>query len=193
MQAWTVFYWAWWVSWSPFVGMFVARISRGRTIRELITATLIVPTIIVLLWFTVFGNTALFQAQQGIGELSNGFSSVSLAMFQMLENLPFDTISSVMGILLLLIFFVTSSDSGALVIDTITAGGKLETPKPQRFFWALLQGLIACVLLYGGGAMALNALQASPIIAALPFTALLLMMCLSLYKGLMLEYRQNNR
>lgn len=189
MHAWTVFYWAWWVSWSPFVGMFVARISRGRTIRELIIAALFVPTMVVMLWFTVFGNTALFQAQQGVGELANGISSVSLAMFQMLENLPLSTISSGLGIILLLIFFITSSDSGALVINTITAGGKLETPLPQRIFWALLQGLIACVLLYGGGAMALNALQAATITAALPFTAILLIMCLSLYKGLR-EYAQ---
>ncbi|WNC72436.1 BCCT family transporter [Thalassotalea psychrophila] len=191
MHAWTVFYWAWWVSWSPFVGMFIARISRGRTIRELTIAALFVPTMVVMLWFTVFGNTALFQAQQNIGELSNGISSVSLAMFQMLENLPFNIISSGVGILLLLIFFITSSDSGALVLDTITAGGKLETPIPQRIFWALLQGLIACALLYGGGAMALNALQAATITAALPFTAILLIMCLSLYKGLR-EYSFTN-
>jgi len=191
MHGWTVFYWAWWVSWSPFVGMFVARISRGRTIRELIIAALCVPTIIALLWFTIFGNTALFQAQQGIGELSNGISSVSLAMFQMLENLPFQAISSGLGILLLLIFFITSSDSGALVIDTITAGGKLETPIPQRIFWAITQGLIASALLYGGGSMALNALQAGTITAALPFTAVMLLMCLSLYMGLR-EYSQRN-
>ncbi len=191
MHAWTVFYWAWWISWSPFVGMFIARISRGRTIRELTIAALFVPTMVVILWFTVFGNTALYQAQQDIGELSNGISSVSLAMFQMLENLPFNSISSGIGIILLLIFFITSSDSGALVIDTITAGGKLETPVPQRIFWALLQGLIACVLLYGGGAMALNALQAATITAALPFTLILLIMCLSIYKGLR-DYSKNN-
>jgi len=190
MHAWTVFYWAWWVSWAPFVGMFVARISRGRTIRELIVAGLLVPTVIALLWFTVFGNTALFLAEQGIGELSNGISSVSLAMFQMLAALPFDMISSVLGILLLLIFFITSSDSGALVIDTITAGGKLETPVPQRVFWALLQSFIAGALLYGGGTMALNALQAATITAALPFTAVLLIMCLSFYKGLR-DYSKN--
>ncbi len=184
MHAWTVFYWAWWISWSPFVGMFVARISRGRTIRELLIAALCVPTVIALLWFTVFGNSALLQAEAGVGELANGISSASLAMFQMLENLPLTNLASGLGILLLLIFFITSADSGALVIDTITAGGKLNTPIPQRVFWAIIQGMIACALLYGGGATALNALQAGTITAALPFTLVILIMCMSLYKGL---------
>jgi len=184
MQDWTVFYWAWWVSWSPFVGMFIARISRGRTIREFIVAVLLVPTLVTLVWMSTFGISALEQAQSGIGALAQSVVSVNLATFQMLENLPFAQISTGLGILLVLVFFVTSSDSGSLVIDSITAGGKLDAPVPQRIFWAVMEGLIAGALLYGGGKAALGALQAGAIATGLPFTVVLLLMCISLYKGL---------
>lgn len=184
MQGWTVFYWAWWVSWSPFVGMFIARISRGRTIREFIIAVLLVPTLVTFIWMSTFGLSALDQAQSGVGALAQGMTSVNLATFQMLENLPLPQITTGLGILLVLVFFVTSSDSGSLVIDSITAGGKLDAPVPQRIFWAVMEGLIAGALLFGGGKEALSALQAGAIATGLPFTVVLLFMCVSLYKGL---------
>ncbi|MGD8484689.1 MAG: BCCT family transporter [Thioalkalispiraceae bacterium] len=187
-HGWTVFYWAWWISWSPFVGMFIARISRGRTVREFIIAVLLVPTLITIIWMSAFGGSALGQIRNNVGQLSNGISEVSLAMFQMLENLPMTTITSVMGIVLVLVFFITSSDSGSLVIDSITSGGKIDAPVPQRIFWASMEGLIAGVLLYGGGSEALKALQAGAITTGLPFTLVLLAMCVSLYKGLQHEH-----
>ncbi len=183
-HGWTVFYWAWWISWSPFVGMFIARISKGRTIRQFITAVLLVPTVVTIVWMTAFGDTALQQVEAGIGDLSNGISEVSLALFQMLENLPLASVTSFIGIVLVLVFFVTSSDSGSLVIDSITAGGKLDAPVPQRIFWATMQGVIAIALLVGGGSDALGALQAAAITVGLPFTVVLLAMCLTLYMGL---------
>ena len=183
-HGWTVFYWAWWISWSPFVGLFIARISKGRTVREFISAVLIVPVLVTLVWMSAFGGNALEQAQVGIGELANGLSSVSLAMFQMLNNLPLTEISSFIAIVLVLVFFITSSDSGSLVIDSITAGGKTDAPIPQRIFWATMEGAIAIALLYGGGKQALSTLQAGAIATGLPFTLIILIMCISLYKGL---------
>ena len=183
-HGWTVFYWAWWVSWSPFVGMFIARISRGRTVRQFITAVLLVPTAVTVLWMSAFGGTAIEQARNGVGELANGIGDVSLALFQMLDNLPWSALTSFVAIVLVLVFFVTSSDSGSLVIDSITAGGKLDAPVGQRVFWAVMEGAIAAVLLYGGGSQALDALQAGAISTGLPFTALLLVMCVSILVGL---------
>jgi BCCT family betaine/carnitine transporter len=186
-HGWTIFYWAWWISWSPFVGMFIARISRGRTVREFLTAVLLVPTLVTIVWMTAFGGTGLNQTIAGVGQLANGISDVSLAMFQMLENLPLTLVTSFLGIVLVLVFFVTSSDSGSLVIDSITAGGKVDAPVPQRIFWATLEGVIAATLLFGGGAEALKALQAGAISVGLPFTLVLLLMCFSLYRGLSVE------
>jgi len=188
-HGWTVFYWAWWISWSPFVGMFIARISKGRTVRQFITAVLLVPTVVTLVWMSVFGGSALHQVQNNIGQLANGLSDVSLAMFQMMENLPMSSIISFVGIVLVLVFFVTSSDSGSLVIDSITAGGKLDAPVPQRIFWACMEGVIAAALLFGGGGDALGALQAVAITVGLPFTVVLIVMCVSLYMGLSHELK----
>ena len=188
-HGWTVFYWAWWISWSPFVGMFIARISKGRTVREFVTAVLLVPTLVTLVWMSAFGGTAIEQAQNGIGALSEGISEVSLAMFQMLENLPLTKIASFVAIVLVLVFFITSSDSGSLVVDSITSGGKIDAPVPQRIFWATMEGLIAGALLFGGGGDALGALQAAAITVGLPFTVVLLVMCLGLYMGLLHEWR----
>lgn len=188
-HGWTVFYWAWWISWSPFVGMFIARISKGRTVREFLLAVIFVPLVVTILWFTTFGETALYQAENGIGSLPDGISEVSLVLFQMLENLPWTQLASGMAVVLILIFFVTSSDSGSLVIDSITAGGKLHAPVPQRVFWASMEGLVAAMLLYGGGAQALQALQAGAISAGLPFTIILLVCCVSLWKGLSEDHR----
>ncbi|MEP4379843.1 MAG: BCCT family transporter [Alphaproteobacteria bacterium] len=183
-HGWTVFYWAWWISWSPFVGMFIARISKGRTVRQFIVAVLLVPTLVTLVWMSVFGGSALDQATNGVGALANGISEVPLAMFQMLDNLPLTGITSFVAIILVLVFFITSSDSGSLVIDSITAGGKIDAPTTQRIFWAVMEGVIAAALLFGGGADALGALQAAAITVGLPFTLVLIAMCVSLYLGL---------
>jgi len=184
-QGWTVFYWAWWISWSPFVGMFIARVSRGRTVREFVTAVLIIPTVITVVWMSAFGGTALEQIQSGIGALAaDGLTDVSLAMFQMFANLPLTGIISFVGIVLVLVFFVTSSDSGSLVIDSITAGGKTDAPTAQRVFWVVMEGAIAAALIFGGGDDALGAIQATAISAGLPFTAILLVMTWGLLKGL---------
>ena len=188
-HGWTIFYWAWWISWSPFVGMFIARISKGRTVRQFIVAVLLVPTVVTLVWMSVFGGSALDQATNGVGALANGISDVPLAMFQMLDNLPLTSITSFMAIVLVLVFFITSSDSGSLVIDSITAGGKIDAPTGQRIYWAVMEGVIAAALLFGGGADALGALQAAAITVGLPFTLVLIAMCVSLYLGLSHELK----
>lgn len=183
-HGWTVFYWAWWISWSPFVGIFIARISKGRTVRELVTAVLIVPTLVTLLWMAAFGGNALAQATGGIGELANGITDVSLPLFQMLANLPLTSITSAIAVMLVLVFFVTSADSGSQVIHSITAGGIIDGPPRQKVFWAALVGVIAAILLSAGGTDALNALQAGAVTTGLPFTIVLLVMMIGLYKAL---------
>ncbi|NOH80338.1 BCCT family transporter [Vibrio sp. RE86] len=189
-QGWTVFYWAWWISWSPFVGMFIARVSKGRTVREFITAVLLVPTAVTVLWMSTFGGMAIDQVINGIGELgTNGLTDVSLAMFQMFDVLPYGSVLSIIAVLLVLVFFITSSDSGSLVIDSITAGGKVDAPVIQRVFWAFMEGAIAVALLWIGGAEAVQALQAGAISTALPFTIVLLLMCVSLLMGMRTERR----
>ncbi|KLV07919.1 BCCT family transporter [Photobacterium ganghwense] len=188
MHGWTVFYWAWWVSWSPFVGMFIARVSKGRTIREFMIAVLIVPTLVTTLWMSVFGGQAIDQVMNGIGVLGEkGLTAVPLAMFEMFESLPMSTLLSVIAIILVMVFFITSSDSGSLVIDNITAGGKMDSPMPQRIFWASMEGAVAAVLLYVGGTEAIEALQAGAISTALPFVFILLLMCVSLVMGFRTE------
>jgi BCCT family betaine/carnitine transporter len=164
--------------------MFIARISKGRTIREFLAAVLVMPVGVSVVWFSVFGATAIQQAQDGVGKLAEGFTDASLVLFQMLEHLPMTQIVSAFAIILVLIFFITSSDSGSLVIDTITAGGKLHPPVAQRVFWASMEGLVAAILLFGGGDEVLGALQAGAIATALPFTIVLLLCCVSLYRGL---------
>ncbi|WP_317933214.1 BCCT family transporter [Halioxenophilus sp. WMMB6] len=187
MHGWSVFYWAWWVSWSPFVGMFIARISKGRTVREFLFAVLIVPTLVTLVWMSVFGISALEQSQEGVGQLAKGIDKVSLSTFHLLEHLPWTSFTSLLAVVLVIVFFITSSDSGSLVIDSITSGGKLDAPVPQRIFWAVMEGMIALVLLVGGGKAALGALQAGAITTGLPFTLVLLVMVVSLSKGLLSE------
>ncbi|MEJ8476349.1 BCCT family transporter [Roseibium algae] len=183
-NGWTAFYWAWWISWSPFVGMFIARVSRGRTVREFVTCVLLIPSIACVLWMTAFGGTALDQiVNQGYIAVTD--ADLPLKLFAMLEALPLASISSMIGIVLVIVFFVTSSDSGSLVIDTITAGGKLDAPVAQRVFWAVFEGLVAIVLLLAGG---LAALQAAAITTGIPFAVVLLLMCFSIWKGLHQEY-----
>jgi len=181
---WTIFYWAWWISWSPFVGMFIARVSRGRTVRQFLTAVLIVPTAVTTVWMSAFGGSGMEQIENGVGALADGIGDEALVLFQMLENLPLTSITSFLGICLVLVFFVTSSDSGSLVIDSITSGGKTTAPVTQRVFWATMQGVIAAVLLALGGTAALDALQAGAVSTGLPFTFVLLAMCVSLGRGL---------
>ena len=184
MQGWTTFYWAWWISWSPFVGMFIARISRGRTIREFVFCVLVIPTLVGALWMTVFGGAALDQIIGGNTAL--GEAALELKMFKMFEAFPLTGLLSFIGIILVVVFFVTSSDSGSLVIDTITAGGKTNAPTAQRVFWCILEGMIAVVLLLGGG---LGALQAAAIATGFPFAIVLVLMCVALFVGLLRERR----
>jgi len=191
MQGWTAFYWAWWISWSPFVGMFIARVSRGRTVREFVTCVLIIPSFVCLLWMAVFGGAAIEQViadPAGSAVKAQVIDSYNppLSLFAMLEGLPFAAITSTIGIILVIVFFVTSSDSGSLVIDTITAGGKVDAPMPQRVFWCTFEGLVAIALLIGGG---LGALQAMVISTGLPFTVILLLICVAIIKGLRAEPR----
>ncbi len=185
-QSWSVFYWAWWVSWAPFVGMFIARVSRGRTVREFVICVLLVPSLFIFIWMGVFGSIALDQLYADpAGSLVKDYVidayRPELALFGMLNELPLTGLMSTLGIILALVFFVTSSDSGSLVIDTITAGGKIDAPRPQRMFWATVEGLIAIVLLLGGG---LSALQAGVTATAIPFSLVMLLMCYTILKAL---------
>ncbi|MCP5037027.1 MAG: BCCT family transporter [Rhodobacteraceae bacterium] len=184
-QGWSAFYWAWWISWSPFVGMFIARVSRGRTVREFLISVLLIPSLVCVLWMSVFGGTAIQQViQDGLETVTS--APLELKLFKMLAELPLASITSFIGIILVVVFFVTSSDSGSLVIDTITAGGKVDAPVPQRVFWCIFEGAVAIVLLLGGG---LVSLQAMVISTGLPFTAILLLMCWAVLKGLRSEPR----
>ena len=184
LSNWTLFYWAWWISWSPFVGMFIARISRGRTIREFVLGVLLVPTMVSFLWFTVFGNTAiaLERAGAGIGVLVQ--EDFSTALFALLEQFPLATVTSVITTVVVGLFFVTSSDSGSFVVDMLTSGGSTNTPVQTRVFWAVAEGLVAAALLLSGG---LAALQAAAISTGLPFLVVLLVAAWSLLKGLQQE------
>lgn len=184
-QGWTAFYWAWWISWSPFVGMFIARISRGRTVREFLICVLLVPSLVSVLWMSAFGGTAVSQIVND-GYTAVKDASLELKLFEMLAALPLSSISSFIGIVLVIVFFVTSSDSGSLVIDTITAGGKVDAPVAQRVFWCVFEGLVAIALLLGGGLVALQAMAVS---TGFPFTILLLLACWAVVKGLATEPR----
>jgi betaine/carnitine transporter, BCCT family len=183
-EGWTSFYWAWWISWSPFVGMFIARVSRGRTVREFIFWVLMIPSLVSVLWMTAFGGTAITMLNAGYEAVVE--APLELKLFSMLANLPLAALTSFVGIVLVIVFFVTSSDSGSLVIDTITAGGKIDAPVSQRMFWATFEGLVAIALLLGGG---LGALQAASVSTGLPFAVVLLLACVALVKGLMSEPR----
>ncbi|MBL4841627.1 MAG: BCCT family transporter, partial [Thalassospira sp.] len=186
MQGWTSFYWAWWISWSPFVGMFIARVSRGRTVREFIISVLLIPSLVCVLWMSIFGGSAISQV------VRDGYTAVQEAdlpvqLFTMLDALPLASITSFIGIVLVIVFFVTSSDSGSLVIDTIAAGGKVDAPMPQRVFWCVFEGLVAIVLLLSAGG--LKSLQSMVISTGLPFTIVLLVMCVAIWRGLASEPR----
>lgn len=186
MQGWTSFYWAWWISWSPFVGMFIARVSRGRTVREFLICVLLIPSLVCVLWMSVFGGVAIQQVVQD-GYTAALEAPLELKLFKMLDALPLASITSFIGIILVIVFFVTSSDSGSLVIDTITAGGKVDAPVPQRVFWCIFEGAVAIVLLLSAGG--LQSLQSMVISTGLPFTIVFLVMCVAIWKGLQAERR----
>ena len=183
MANWTLFYWAWWIAWSPFVGMFIARISRGRTVREFVVGVLLVPSAFSFLWMTVFGNTAMsLDMGEAAGAISLAVQSdLSTALFKFFEHLPGAAATSSLAVALIVVFFVTSADSGSLVIDTIASGGADETPKWQRMYWCGLEGGAAALLLVAGG---LSALQAATLVAALPFAIIMLLLAWGLYRGM---------
>ncbi|MFL7047694.1 BCCT family transporter, partial [Vibrio cyclitrophicus] len=189
LHGWTVFYWAWWVAYAPFFGMFVARISKGRTVREFLLCVLIIPTLVTSAWMSIFGGVAIEQVINQVGQLGldQGITDVSLSLFYMLDAYPFGNILSVIAVALIIVFFVTTLDSGSIVIDGMTAGGKLEVPVKQKVVWAVISGAIAMVMLWIGGTQSIQALQSITIIAALPFTIILLIGCVSLLKGLLTE------
>ncbi len=190
LHDWTTFYWAWWIAWAPFIGTFIARISKGRTVREFVIFVLLLPTLLCLLWFSAFGGTAIHQF------LADGYTGVTeqveaynypIALFEMLGALPWSMFLSCAAMLLTIIFFVTSSDSGSLIIDIIAAGGKVDAPIPQRVFWCTAEGLVAIALLLGGG---LEALQAASLVTGFPFAIVLLGMGACVLVGLMDERRK---
>ncbi|MBV0892999.1 BCCT family transporter [Paracoccus sp. Z118] len=189
IDAWTLFYWSWWISWSPFVGMFIARISRGRTVREFVLAVLFVPAGFTFIWMTVFGNTALFlDTTVAAGALSEAVAAdMSVALFQFFEYLPWPAVTSTLAVVLIAVFFVTSADSGSLVVDTIASGGRTDTTTAQRVFWCSLMGVVAGVLLVAGG---LGALQSATIATALPFSLIMLVLIWGLAKGMRADVAQ---
>jgi BCCT family betaine/carnitine transporter len=191
LHDWTTFYWAWWIAWAPFVGTFIARISKGRTVREFMIFVLVLPTLLCLLWFAAFGGTALHQhmvdGYTGVTENVEAWK-LEIALFKMFDKLPLTTLLSSVAMMLTIIFFVTSSDSGSLIIDIIAAGGKIDAPVPQRVFWCSLEGLVAIALLLGGG---LKSLQAASLATGFPFAIVLLGMAVCVWIGLRDELRKS--
>lgn len=194
-NGWTVFYWGWWIAWSPFVGAFIARVSRGRTLREFVAGVLLAATLMTFAWLSIFGDSALFIELSGPGGLAEAVQAdLPRSLFVFLEMLPQATgvpmnltlLLAVGGLatLVVITFFITSSDSGSLVIDIITSGGRPNPPTAQRVYWASLEGVVAAVLLVGGG---LIALQTAAISAGLPFAVLILLMIVSLHRALAAE------
>ncbi len=186
--AWTMFYWGWWMSWAPFVGVFIARISRGRTIREFVAGVLLVPTLVTFLWFSILGGTAIFRQLEGPGGLleSDGSIVPENVLFDVLQGLPLGSLLSVIAIILVTIFFVTSSDSGSLVVDMLASGGNPDPPTWSRVLWASMEGFVAAGLLLAGG---LTALQTGAIITALPFSLVMLAMCWATFRALSAEHK----
>ena len=188
-SGWTIFYWAWWVSWAPFVGVFIARISRGRTIREFVLGVLLIPMLILFFWFTTFGGVAIHMellaaldpAMASPGLVEAVQADTGSAIFKLVEYYPFAKPITLLIVIMIVLWFVTSSDSASFVIDMLTAGGDTNPPKIQRLFWAIMEGLIAAILLAAGG---LGALQAAAIVAGLPFALVIFVMMYALLRGL---------
>ncbi|MBF8983697.1 BCCT family transporter [Lutibacter sp. B2] len=199
--SWSVFYLAWWMSWSPFVGMFIARISKGRTIKEFILAVMIIPSLLSFVWFSVFGGSAIFINEGVGGKLFEVVqNNLPVALFEMINYLEIpaftgiiQTVLSILATLLIISFFVTSSDSGSLVIDNITSGGKLDSPVPQRIFWACMEGLIAAVLLLIGGEEILSILQTAIITTGLPLAIVIVIMAITLVGSVKEEYEKQEK
>lgn len=183
---WTIFYWGWWLAWAPFVGLFIARISYGRTIREFVVGVLLIPSAFTLFWMTIFGNAAIDLVFSGGQETLATMvqDNTSVALFVFLEQFPFDTVLSFIAVLMIVVFFVTSCDSGAMVVDMLCSHGENNTPLWQRVYWAVGVGVVSAVLLYAGG---LNALQTMTIASALPFAIVLLIALYGLLKALRVE------
>ena len=185
---WTIFYWAWWVAWAPFVGTFIARISKGRTIREFVLGVLLVPSLMTFFWISIFGGSALTMELETPGILSEAvLVDNATSLFIFLDQFPLASITSFVGIFMVAVFFVTSSDSGSLVIDSITAGGKFNAPVGQRILWAFTEGLVAAALLIGGG---LKAMQTASLSSGILFLLLLFVICFSLLKSLNRDWRK---
>ncbi|APC97538.1 BCCT family transporter [Francisella frigiditurris] len=187
LKSWTLFYWGWWIAWSPFVGMFIAKVSRGRSIREFVVGVLFIPAGFTFLWMTVFGNSSIDIAMSSSGEslVSAAQNNVPVALFEFLRFFPFSTFASILAVLLVVTFFVTSADSGSLVIDILATGNAKESIVFHRIAWSILTGLLAISLLLTGG---LDALQSATIISAFPLLFILFLMCISLIKSLRLDY-----
>ncbi|SET04055.1 BCCT family transporter [Thorsellia anophelis] len=183
---WTLFYWGWWLSWSPFVGLFIARISKGRTIREFVFGVLFIPTGFTFLWMTIFGNSAIdLVLNQGADTLAQlATDNAPVALFAFFDYLPASTLFSILALVMVIVFFVTSADSGALVIDMLASGKKSHSPAVQRAYWSILIGIVAIALLATGG---LQAMQAVTIASAFPFTLILLISIMGLFKALKVD------
>lgn len=185
LAGWTIFYWAWWVSWTPFVGMFIARISRGRTIRQFVTGVLIVPSLVSLVWFAIFGGSAI-DIQRSTGDLVGRAGSVDVdsALFAMLDHLPLASVSTVLVMVLVGIFFVSGADAASIVMGTLSERGSIEPSKRTVVFWGTVMGGVAAIMLVIGGDDALNGLQQITIVAAVPFVLVMAALCVSLWKDL---------
>ncbi len=181
---WTVFYWAWWVSWTPFVGMFIARISRGRTIRQFVTGVLLVPTLVSMVWFAVFGGAAIDQQQDGGDLAPDGVVNFDTALFALLGDYPFAAVSTVVVMVLVAVFFVSGADAASLVMGTLSERGRTQPSKRTVVFWGTLTGAVAAIMLAVGGANALSGLQRVTVVASVPFVLVILALCLSLYRDL---------
>ena len=187
LSGWTIFYWAWWVSWTPFVGMFIARISRGRTIRQFVTGVLLVPTLVSLLWFSIFGGAAI-DRQRTVGDMVDADGSVDStgALFKLLDTMPLAGITTVLVMVLVAIFFVSGADAASIVMGSLSERGAHEPRRATIVFWGALTGAVAAIMLVigGGGADALTGLQDLTIVAAVPFVIVMVLLCVALYKDL---------
>lgn len=182
IDGWTIFYWAWWISWAPFVGSFIARVSKGRTLREFVLGVLLVPSVISFLWFTMFGGSAIFLEQNGVAAISE--LAPEEALFAVFANYPMGSIMSVLAMMLIATFFITSADSGTFILGMQTTGGSLTPPKTVKLIWGVMLSFTSSLLLFTGG---LQGLENAMIIAALPFSLIMMLMTWSLFKSLRIE------
>ncbi|OMC40222.1 choline transporter [Mycobacterium sp. GA-1841] len=182
LQDWTIFYWAWWISWTPFVGMFIARISRGRTIRQFVTGVLLVPSVVSVVWFCVFGGAAIFEQQNGV-DLA-GMGSQERQLFSLLGEYPIATVTSVVVMILVAIFFVSGADAASIVMGSLSERGTIKPTRPTVIFWGVATGAVAAVMLLVGGADALNGLQSITIIVAVPFVLVMIGLAVALVRDL---------